>query len=405
MKLQRRTATAFFLTAALGLAACSGGGGGGGGGGNNNNGGGGGGASKTLTVVPNQASVEPDSSLALTASTTNVSSPRFSYLVVAPQALGRATAAEVAARFGSVDPSGVFTAPATAEVGLQGSVRVTETTAPLSAVVPIMIVPPVLRATVSPSELSLLAGQTAQFSAEPVDFLEQPILGFLVDWRVIGGVGTIDKDGTFHAATAGVGAVQARIGGADVAGAQVTVVGSVTGLSIRPLGNPVQVEAGTTRRFRAFVSDAHGNTTEVPAAWDVSPAAVGTVTPAGGVFTAGAEGQVGTLRAQAQGQTATLPILVVAQLTPPTGLPTNVNGTVRDSNGPVGGVTVTVKLESDGSVVDQTVSAADGKFSFFLPAGTYRFEAAQGNASAARGGVVLPSQDAQLVVDLTLVSQ
>lgn len=392
--------------ATLLLAAC-GSGGTGGGGGN------GGGNRPGLTVVPLQASLEPRQSINIDATATNVGNPVFTYTVIAPTELADADAEELARRFGSVAADGIFTASSEAEAGLRGAVRVVETTSRLSADVPIRIVPAIQRVEIIPDLVSLLAGQTQAFRVEAYDFLGEVVPSVLVDWRVATtpggqglpsiGFGRIDRTGVFTALQGGTGVVQAFVGEAS-AEAEVTVVGTVTGLSLRPQGTEVLVETGTTRRFRAVVGDAAGNQSEVAATWSLTPATLGTITD-DGLFTAAASGAAGTVTARYEGETATVTVRVVDLLTPPSQLPGNVFGRVRDAQqAPQSGLVVRAVRQSDDTLEATTRTDADGNYRLFLPVGTYRIEAvsAQATVLASRRDVALPAQDVRREVNLTL---
>lgn len=397
MKTRRACGWLVALAAALSLGACSSGGGGGG-----DDGGNGGG--RGVTVVPNQFSAEPEQEVELAVTSTGVTNPEYSFAVVPPASLlGRQdNAEEIARRFGAVDAEGVFVAGAEAEEGARGSVVVTETRTKAKATVPVVIVRPIREVLIEPAETSLLAGQTVTFEATATDFNGDEVSGVLVDWRAAGDVGTIDATGAFRGTAAGAGTVTARVGLAPAATAEVTVVGTITGLRILPQGNPVSVEAGTVRQFRAVVADQAGNQTEVSATWQVEPAAVGTITTAG-LFTAGSTvGATGTLRAVAQGQTATLPLSVVALITPPGEPPGNVTGRVLNGAGePVAGATVSAVTGTDGPTVDEVASDGDGRFGFFLPVGTFTLEA-NGAGGSARRTVTLAAQDQRISVELRL---
>ncbi len=396
----RRASILTVLASWATLSACGGGGGGGGGGGSTS----GGSTTRTLTVVPNQSSVEPTQALQLTASTANVTSPSITFTLVPPTSLRALTADEVASNFGTLDTSGKFTAASAAKAGLRGAVIVKEVTASLQQEVPILIVPAIQTVTVSPDSAAVLAGKTTSFTAKAVDFLGQEVTSPLVDWRVTGGVGTITSAGVFTGVTAGTGTIEARVGLASAGTAQITVVGSTVGLSIAPLGNPVEVETGTTRQFKAQVSDNSGNSLVVTATWSVTPATLGTIDAAGN-FVAGAVGQTGTVKAVYQDRTATMPVKVVALIQPPSSLPGNVFGTISDAtNKPIAGATVVAKRTSDDATVDTTTSDSNGGYALFLPAGTYTIAASAGSLRGQQTPVELASQDVRRQVNLVLVA-
>ncbi|MCC7492609.1 MAG: carboxypeptidase regulatory-like domain-containing protein [Fimbriimonadaceae bacterium] len=404
MKLTRRLGTAGGALLVLALAACSGGGGGGGGDNNNGGGGGGGGGSvtRTLSVTPNQASVEAEQSLTFVPAVTNVTTPAYTYTVVPPASLQalNLSADELARRFAAVSAAGELTVGADAEEGLVGALVVRETSAGLELQVPLLVVRPIQRVEITPGEASVLAGESTTFTASAIDFFNDPVPNVLVDWRLVGTTGSVTRTGVFTGRSAGTATLEARVGLAPVATATVVTVGSVVGLSITPTGNPVQVEAGTQRQFRAFVRDISGNTTAATATWEVIPTALGTVT-AGGLFTAGVAGGEGTIRATSQGQTASLPVRIVALLTPPAEVPGNVFGIVRlPTGGPVAGALVRAMVGETEAA--RTTTGSDGRYRLFLPVGTYTITATAAGATGQRAGVAVLSQDLRTQVDLTL---
>ncbi|MBI5834080.1 MAG: carboxypeptidase regulatory-like domain-containing protein [Armatimonadetes bacterium] len=371
------------LAAAFVLAGCGAGGGGGGGPVT---------PTATLAVTPLAFSSEADQSVTITPTVTNIATPAYTFELVPPASMTRvaATPAEIADKFGTLT-AGVFKAGPNATVGLRGSIIVTETSHHLTATVPLVIVPFVDHVTIDPTVTSLLANQSRTFTATAFDVDSNPIADVLVDYRVTGGIGSINAAGLFLARNAGEGTVTAKVGGADAAVSSVTVVGSVTGLSIRPAGNPIQVEAGTQRQFKAFVTDASNNETQVTATWEAT-AATGTITAAG-LFTASATvGASGTLTARYSGQTASLPLTVVALVTPPAG-PYNVRGLVSTSGGtPAAGALVEVRVLNQTPVIATVTTSTDGTYRLWLPAGTYDLTATLG-ASTAQSHVALPTQD------------
>jgi hypothetical protein len=363
---------------------------------------GGGGPAPTLSVLPTAFSVEAEQTVAIQATAANVTTPNITYELVPPSALQSAGADEIASKFGTLSSAGQFTGGSEAQPGLVGQVIVRETQSNLEQRVDVQIVPFISEVRLEPTEASVLAGATQTFLATALDLDGQPVPNTLFDFRVEGGIGTITSAGLFTAAQAGTGAVTARAGGAEVARAPVTVVGQITGLLIRPTGDPVTVEAGTTRQFTAVVRDNAGHETEVPATWTAS-AAIGTISTAG-LFTAvGAAGAEGTVTATAQGETATMPVRVVPLIVPPSQTPRNVFGTVSTSAAqPAAGATVRAVRQSDSTVVETTTTDSAGFYQFFLPVGVYRLEATAGAASATRPGVNLPAQDVRLLINLTL---
>jgi len=356
-------------------------------------GGGGGGPTAALSVVPSGFSAEQSQVVTLTPAAANVSSPKYTYSLALPTALQTLTAAQAAAQIGVVDgTAGTFTAASAATIGAAAAVKVVETTHNLSVEVPLVIVPFVNSVSISPTNPNTVAGQTVSFTVTALDINGDLIGAIQPDFRVTGGIGTIDNTGLFTATTAGSGTVTAAVGGAEAAVAQVTVVGSTAGLSIQPLGNPVQIEAGTTRQFEAVRTDNAGNSAQVTATWSAD-AAIGTITTAGVLTAATTVGNTGNITATVGSTTATVPVKIVPLMTPPSE-PSNVSGTVSSGGSPA---TASGSTTAAGSYV----TASDGTYALFLPAGTYTLSAVSGSASAS-ATVTLASQDVHQTVNLTL---
>ncbi|HAZ63487.1 MAG TPA: hypothetical protein DCZ72_07755 [Armatimonadetes bacterium] len=348
--------------------------------------------SSKLVVVPSAVSVEAEQTVRLQASVAGVTDPVFTYTLQAPAGVA---ATDVATRFGVLSPNGSFTAAANARPGLRGSIVVRETRRNVSATVPVVIVPFVKQVVVTPTSASVLAGQTQTFTVVPFDINGNPIPDFVVDWRVTGGIGTITPAGLFTGTNAGSGTVTAKIGDAAAVSVPVTVVGSVVGLAIQPAGNPILVEAGVRRQFRAVVRDAAGRETEVKATWTVSEA-VGTISAAG-LFTATKTvGATGTLTATYQTQKLSLPIRIVP-LVPPPGLPANVKGRVDQGGQPASNVKVEAFASGQTTATASGTTGSDGEYYFWLPAGSYEIVATKGSAVVKRVANLLSADDVRVV--------
>jgi hypothetical protein len=367
---------------------------------------GGGTARATLVVTPTAFSVEPGGTCSLVPTITNIAQPTYEVTLVPPAALQSAGPTALAQALGTVaaptaTTAGSFTAAANAAAGQHGQVVVKEKTSGLSVTIPFVTVVFVQSMTILPEQVSLLVGQETSFTVAPQDVDGVDITDYLVDWRVTGGIGTIDRQGTFTATTAGTGKVVARVGGYQPVEATVTVVAPSAGLLIRPFGNPVLVEVSTTRAFQAVVRDEAGRENLVAATWRVD-AAVGSVTDAG-LFTAGATvGASGTLSTTARGQTVTTRIQLVALLAPPSG-PGNVSGVLRKADGSpaAGGV---VEALVDGTTVsgDRTLVGGDGRFRLFLPAGAWRLRGLLDTRTVTSEAFTLETPDERRTIDLTL---
>jgi hypothetical protein len=107
-------------------------------------------------------------------------------------------------------------------------------------------------------------------------------------WSVVAGGGSINSTGGLFTAgpTAGTfaGTVRAAVGAiAGVATVTVTA-GPLASITVTP--NPVTLPFGATQQYTAVGKDAGGNVLAITPAWSVMNGG-GTITPAGGLFTAG----------------------------------------------------------------------------------------------------------------------
>ncbi|MFC1552875.1 beta strand repeat-containing protein, partial [Candidatus Latescibacterota bacterium] len=164
--------------------------------------------------------------------------------------------------------------------------------------------------TLTPTEVSLHAGETQQFTAVAIDENGNPAE---VTWAVTGDIGTVNTNGFFTAGTdPGVGTVTASAVGLTRT-ADITVTVDPT-LTLTP--TTVSLRAGLTQQFTALATDENGDPATVT--WAVTNN-IGTV-DSNGLFTAGTDPGAGTVTASAEGLTRTANITVtvdpVLTLTP-----------------------------------------------------------------------------------------
>ncbi|MFC1490773.1 Ig-like domain-containing protein, partial [Candidatus Latescibacterota bacterium] len=191
-------------------------------------------------------------------------------------------------------------------------------------------VDPVL--TLTPTTVSVLAGDTQQFSATATDEYGDPVA---VTWAVTGNIGTINTNGFFTAGTsAGTGTVTASaVGLIEIANVTITVDPVLT---LTP--TTVSLHSGLTQQFTATATDENGNPATVT--WGVTEN-IGTVN-SNGLFTAGVSAGTGTVTASAEGliRIANVSVTVdpVLTLTPTTvsllsGKTQQFSATATDENG------------------------------------------------------------------------
>ncbi|MFZ5446697.1 MAG: hypothetical protein ACOZQL_42310 [Myxococcota bacterium] len=139
---------------------------------------------------------------------------------------------------------------------------------------------------VMPSTASLMAGQTASFSAIALDAVGNVVSG-TPTWSVTAGGGSINAStGLFTAGTTAgtfTNTVRATISGVSGFGSVVVQPGAVTRVVVSPPS--VTLAPGGNTTFTAQALDTNNNVVTTPIAWSATPAS-GAITQ-GGVFTAG----------------------------------------------------------------------------------------------------------------------
>lgn len=200
--------------------------------------------------------------------------------------------------------------------------------------------PTVSRIDLTPGSASIIAGQTASFTAAPKDAAGAAVTGKTISWStsdpsvasVSAGVVTAIKAGTINVIAA-IGSVQGT--------AAVTVLPPVATVAVTP--NPVGIVIGQTTQLTATLKDAGGTTlTDRTVAWTSSSDVVATVSTSG-LVTSMSVGSA-TITATAEGKTGTsvvtispVPVATVV-VNPPTstlvvGATGQLNATTKDANG------------------------------------------------------------------------
>ena len=313
----------------------------------------------------------------------------------------------VAAGGGNIDGSGLFTAGNTAGTytntivassGLiSGKATVTETAGPLATVV------------VTPNPVILAAGATQTFTASGRDFGGN-VIAIAPVWAVVAGGGTIDAStGVFTAGgTTGTytNTVRATVGG--VAGYATVIVNTGVLASIVVTPNPVFVAGNGSQQFIAAGKDGSGNDLTITPVWSVVNAAAGTITSAGGLFTAGttAGTYVNTIKATSgtvsgfATVTVTVavgaPILTTITVTPnPAALQTGgvqqFTAVGRDASGNIFPISPVWSVQNGGG----SINSANGVFTAGNTAGTFT------NTVQATSGTI--SGNATVIVSATPV--
>ncbi|HIE52930.1 MAG TPA: carboxypeptidase regulatory-like domain-containing protein [Armatimonadetes bacterium] len=357
---------------------------------------GGDGAKPTLTIRPNQASVEIESTLEFKAEVRDaegilIPDAPITWSLIPPEGLEPEL---VPSRFGEIDANGKFTAGT--EPGLEGQVVATAPKHGLTATAAVKLVRPVDRVEIDPPQAIVNIGRTVTFTARAYDFTGEEIPDIKPTWKLSNNVGTITPEGVFTGKIPGTGKVIAQVGHAK-GEAKVTVVGEIKELVVEP--NPTSVEVGTARQFRAFGVDQAGNRIPVEATWKVE-GNIGTVDDTG-LFTAGHTPGEGEIIARMGGKEARAQVAVVEIQQPP-GSPANLTGQVSAPNGdPLSEVQITAL--ANGITVATTKTDVEGRYELWLPAGTFTLQATKPGFQTAEQTVTLETQNLRLTgVNFTL---
>jgi hypothetical protein len=144
--------------------------------------------------------------------------------------------------------------------------------------------------TLTPSSSTLTVGQTQSFAATGRDN-NGNVVTFNPNWKVFGGIGTINSAGNFVATAVGTGRVVATRGyiyyGCISGEAIITVnptAGAASALASIVVTPDTQLKVGASQTFTATGCDLQGNPIAIEPTWSVS-GGIGTVTQTG-VFVA-----------------------------------------------------------------------------------------------------------------------
>ncbi len=183
----------------------------------------------------------------------------------------------------TVNSTGVVTAVAAGSVTISAIVSGKTGSAPLT-----VTAPKTTTVNVSPASVTLKAGQTAQFSATPLDASGKPINGRPVSWKSGDfGVASISSAGLLTAKTAGTVKVTATVD--SVPGTADLVVMPPPPTKVAVALAAASITAGTTTQATATLTDSTGKVTSGAVTWSSSNTAIATVS-ASGVVTGVAAG-------------------------------------------------------------------------------------------------------------------
>jgi uncharacterized protein YjdB len=265
----------------------------------------------------------------------------------------------------TVSPSGVVTSVAL------GSATITATSEGKSGTTIVTVIPlPIATVTVAPATKTILAGETAAFTATAKDASGNVLTGRVLVWSSSNpSVATVSSAGVATGTGVGVATITAT---APLEGKSGSATLTVNAVSVSVTPSPDSTYIGQTATLTAVAKDKNGNT--VPAqgvSWSSSNAGIATVSQSGVVtgVAAGSTTIVATVGGQS-GQATFNVIAPVASVTvspanPPaisTGQSITLQATLKDA---------TNKVIGPGRVVTWTTSDATGIVTITPVAGTY----------------------------------
>ncbi|MCK9306262.1 MAG: Ig-like domain-containing protein, partial [Methanoculleus sp.] len=223
---------------------------------------------------------------------------------------------------GAIDDYSIFTAldDGTANVTATGDGAAGTATVTVNCDEPVLS-----RIEITPSTITLAAGDTVTFTATAFDQDGGEISGVVIDWTCSDScVSTIDLcSGFFSALDTGTATVTATAEGIT-ATADVEITDACSGVVVSP--SAITLDPGDSRQFAATVFDAEGNvTSDAMVTWSCDDETVGTIT-ADGLFTAvcggtatvtasiGGTGETGTATVTVR---STSPVLARIVVSPP----------------------------------------------------------------------------------------
>lgn len=215
---------------------------------------------------------------------------------------------------GTISASGVFTAAgvgtatvtATGAGGVSGTATVTVEEAPELAAIE-----------VSPAAVTLIAGDSQQFTATGTDQFGDPIDTGAIDWQSSNtNAGTISTSGLLTADGPGTTTITATGDGGVSGTATVTVQAAPALTTIEVLPAEATLDVGQTQQFTAAGTDQYGDPIDIESiTWQSSDEAVGTIDGAGLFVATG--GGTATVTASSADISETASVTVISEEPPP----------------------------------------------------------------------------------------
>ncbi|MDQ2664785.1 MAG: Ig-like domain-containing protein, partial [Gemmatimonadota bacterium] len=261
----------------------------------------------TVTLAPSSASVEQGETTTLTATVKDANG-----LTVTDRPVSWASSDEAVA---TVSSTGVVTGVAPGSATITATSEGKRGTSALTVTAPPAI--PVNSVTVSPSQRSLMQGQTTTLTATPRDAKNKVLTGRVVTWTSSNeAVATVSAAGVVTAVAPGSATITATSEGKSGTSAITVTAVPVGTVTVAPTAT--SVVQGQTATLTPTVKDANGLTvTDRVVTWVSSNTAAATVSQAG-VVTGVAPGSA-TITATSEGKSGTSSITI----TPPPAIPVN----------------------------------------------------------------------------------
>jgi hypothetical protein len=230
---------------------------------------------ETLTLTPATSTVEPTSTVQLTAVGTRAGTP-------VTRLVGETY--EVTSGGGTVSADGLFTAPTT-----PGTSTIMVTCANLTATATVTVVAgPLATITVTPNPVTLPIGGTQQFTAVGRDAFNN-VVQISPVWTATNPPGTINAGTGLFTAGMTLGtfenSVRATVGSIFGTATVTVVAGPLATIEVTP--DPVTLAIGAQQQFTAVGRDAGGNVVSIPnLVWSTANPP-GSINASTGLFTAG----------------------------------------------------------------------------------------------------------------------
>lgn len=243
--------------------------------------------------------------------------------------------------------------------------------------------PTVTQVTISPGSATIIAGQTATFTAQPKDASGNPVNGLVVGWSINDPSVAQVSNGLVTALKPGSATLTATSGSVSQTAA-LTIIPAVSTVTVTP--TPNALTTGQTVQLTASLQDANGGTiTGRTVTWASSNDAIASVSTTGLVtakalgsanITASVEGKTGTAVVNVNPVSVARVAITPASGTVSVGKTLQLTATLSDANGqPITGKTVSwssnganATVDANGLVTGVSVGSvvitatADGKF-------------------------------------------